>query len=68
MDFNAPFLSINQVELLELLKIMKRTESKVVIVTGGALGTGRETCLLLLNVTYYRDYVTVCKTRRYNFN
>jgi NAD(P)-dependent dehydrogenase (short-subunit alcohol dehydrogenase family) len=26
---------------------MKRTENKVVIVTGGALGIGRETCLLL---------------------
>ncbi|MGM0622362.1 MAG: SDR family NAD(P)-dependent oxidoreductase, partial [Bacteroidota bacterium] len=26
---------------------MRRTENKVVIVTGGALGIGRETCLLL---------------------
>jgi NAD(P)-dependent dehydrogenase (short-subunit alcohol dehydrogenase family) len=26
---------------------MKRAENKVVIVTGGALGIGRETCLLL---------------------
>ena len=26
---------------------MKRTANKVVIVTGGALGIGRETCLLL---------------------
>ena len=26
---------------------MKRTENKVVIVTGGALGIGRETCILL---------------------
>jgi NAD(P)-dependent dehydrogenase (short-subunit alcohol dehydrogenase family) len=26
---------------------MKRAENKVVIVTGGALGIGRETCILL---------------------
>ncbi|MCD6181303.1 MAG: SDR family NAD(P)-dependent oxidoreductase, partial [Candidatus Cloacimonetes bacterium] len=26
---------------------MKRVEKKVVVVTGGALGIGRETCLLL---------------------
>jgi len=32
---------------LEKGKIMKRVENKVVIVTGGALGIGRETCLLL---------------------
>jgi NAD(P)-dependent dehydrogenase (short-subunit alcohol dehydrogenase family) len=31
----------------EKYKIMKRIEGKVVVVTGGALGTGRDTCLLL---------------------
>lgn len=34
-------------------KIMKRVENKVAVVTGGALGIGRETCILLAKEGIY---------------
>lgn len=39
---------LNFVNIITVIRsIMKRAEKKVVIVTGGALGIGRETCILL---------------------